>query len=59
MTQLIPAARMATGAISREEPQPKFEPATRTSPLVTFLDQPSLSGTSSIACSPSTFSSSE
>src|SRR5215469_8472520 len=59
MTHEMPAPRMAMGAISREEPQPKFEPPTTMSPGATRCDQPSFSGTPSIACSPSFFSSRE
>ena len=35
MTQLMPDALMATGACSREEPQPKFSPPTMMSPALT------------------------
>ena len=35
ITQLMPAALMATGACSREEPQPKFSPPTIRSPCLT------------------------
>ena len=40
MTQLIPEALMAIGACSRDEPQPKFSPATMMSPAFTFLTKP-------------------
>ena len=35
MTQEMPLALMATGACSRDEPQPKFTPATMMSPSLT------------------------
>ena len=37
ITALIPAALIATGECSREEPQPKLFPATIMSPSATFL----------------------
>ena len=37
-TQAMPLALMATGACSREEPQPKFSPATMISPGFTRLE---------------------
>ena len=59
MTSEMPAPRMATGAISRDEPQPKLEAATSMSPGETCAAHPSRPGTPSIACLPSSFSSSE
>jgi len=57
MTQEIPTAFSAIGACSRLEPHPKFRPATRMSPGLTFLEN---SGAMfSIACSPRTFGSIE
>ena len=37
MTTSTPAALMAMGACSRDEPQPKFSSATMMSPLCTFF----------------------
>ena len=39
-TQLTPAALIATGACSRELPQPKFSPATMMSPGFTRATNP-------------------
>ena len=44
MTQATPLSLMAMGACSREEPQPKFQPAAITSPgLTLFLNCASMS----------------
>ena len=48
MTTGTPAARMATGACSREEPQPKFLPPTMMSPAFTFWAK--LSSRSAMQC---------
>ena len=58
-TTLTPAPRIATGAISRDEPQPKFDPPTMMSPCPTCEAHVSRPGTPSMACLPSSFSSSE
>ena len=58
-TSEMPAPRIATGAISRDDPQPKLDPPTRMSPCVTPVAHVSRPGTPSIACLPSSFSSSE
>jgi hypothetical protein len=59
ITSEMPAPRIATGAISRDEPQPKLDPATMMSPADTCEAHVSRPGTPSIACLPSSFSSSE